>query len=137
MYIELICQYAKNNEYVHLQPPATASEISDAEERLKIKFPTELRELLLEMNGDKFLCFSVTEVVRNNLDTRSAFEEFTDLSCFLFIAGNGCGDYYGYRIEDRTVLPSPIYIWEHETFKAKVVANNLIEMIELYYRDKI
>ena len=56
---------------------------------------------------------------------------------FLFIAGNGCGDYYGYRIEDRTVLPSPIYIWEHETFKAKVVANNLIEMIELYYRDKI
>ena len=78
MYIELICQYAKNNEYVHPQPPATASEISDAEERLKIKFPTELRELLLEMNGDKFLCFSVTEVVRNNLDTRSAFEEFTD-----------------------------------------------------------
>ena len=47
------------------------------------------------------------------------------------------GDYYGYRIENRTVLPSPIYIWEHETFKAKVVANNLIEMIELYYRDKI
>ena len=104
-----------------------------------------------EKNGDvdDFITYYLRDLARNLTELivvcngklskqgRAAFEEFTDLSCFLFIAGNGCGDYYGYRIEDRTVLPSPIYIWEHETFKAKVVANNLIEMIELYYRDKI
>ena len=62
---------------------------------------------------------------------------FNQVSCYLFVAGNGCGDYYCYRIDNGIVQSSPIYIWEHEDFQSKVVAANLEDMIHLYYQDKI
>lgn len=137
MYIELVRGYAQDNKYVRPQPPATEEEISDAENKLAVSFPSDLRTLLLEMNGDRYLCHSAEDIVKNNLSLRSAFEEFADLSCYLFVAGNGCGDYYCYQIDNGIVQSSPIYIWEHEFFEAKVVANNLENMIHLYYQDKI
>lgn len=137
MYIELVRGYAQNNKYVRPQPPATEKEIRDAENKLAVSFPNDLRTLLLEMNGDRYLCFSAEDIAKNNLLLRSAFEEFVDLSCYLFVAENGCGDYYCYRIEDGIVQSSQIYIWEHESFQEKVVATNLEDMIHLYYQDKI
>ena len=137
MYTELVCRYAGNNDFVHPQSPASKNEICAAEEKLNVKFPEELKKLLSEMNGDKFLCLSVSGIIENNLDLRSAYKDFVDLSNFLFVAENGCGDYYGYHIENGMVLSSPIYIWEHESFKNKAVADNLEEMIKLYYQDKI
>ena len=137
MYIELVRGYAQDNKYVQPQPPATEEEIYDAENKLAVSFPSDLRTLLLEMNGDRYLCHSAEDIAKNNLSLRNAFEEFADLSCYLFVAGNGCGDYYCYRIDNGIVQSSPIYIWEHEDFQSKVVAANLEDMIHLYYQDKI
>lgn len=137
MYIELVRSYMQDNKYIRPQSPATEEEICDAENKLNVSFPNTLRTLLSEMNGDRYLFYSAEDIVKTNLSSRSAFVEFADLSCYLFIAGNGCGDYYCYRIDNGIVQPSPIYIWEHESFQAKVVAANLEEMIHLYYQDKI
>lgn len=137
MYTDLILQYANSNEFVRPQPPATNMDICQAEKTLGIAFPSELRSLLSEMDGEKYLFYSVKEIVEVNSSLRNAFEDYTDLSCFLMFAGNGCGDYYCYRIDNSKVQPFPIYIWEHESFQSKSVADNLSELIRLYYQDKI
>lgn len=90
MYVKLVYQYAMDNKYACPQPPATESEICDAEKKLSVIFPPELRALLSEMNGDRWLCWSIDQIIEYNLQGREAFQEFMDLSQFLFFAGNGC-----------------------------------------------
>lgn len=64
-------------------------------------------------------------------------ECYEGLCDLLFIAGNGCGDYYGYRSENKVCMPGSIIIWEHETNETHEVARSLAEMIGLYYTDRI
>lgn len=137
MYLELINQYALDNAHIRPQPPAIESEVCEAEKNLDIKFPQELRELLSELNGDLWLIWSSSQIVEYNQQMREGFREFADLSQFLFFAENGCGDYYGYQIQDGTIQPFPIYIWNHECFESRIVAPNLSEMIRLFYQDQI
>lgn len=137
MYVELEHQYAAKYAGVRPQPPASENEICEAEKRLTIQFPSELRNLLAEMNGDRWLCWSTNQIIENNMQMREAFQELADLSRFLFFADNGCGDCYGYQIQNQTIQPSPIYIWNHEDFEARIVAPDIAEMIRLYYQDQI
>ncbi len=63
MYRELIANAAKNIKYSVLQPPCPESEIAKAEAYIGYRFPHELRALLKETNGDRFLLLSVDEIV--------------------------------------------------------------------------
>lgn len=139
MYVELVrkCAKAADNPYVIPQRPAKEAEIRETERRLAVPFPPELRKLLSEMDGDRWLLWPTRWIVQENLENREAFRDWVDLTQFLFFAGNGCGDLYGYRIENGSISSSAIYLWDHEDGEARVVARNLAEMIRLYYEDQI
>ena len=55
MYREILECYAKENQWVKIQPPAQMQEINKAQEYVGHKFPMGLVNLLLELNGDKWL----------------------------------------------------------------------------------
>lgn len=142
MYIELLKQVAAKIESSKLQPAATENEVRNAEEMLNILFPNELKELLFETNGDNLFLLSLDQIVKDNLDFRSINPEIIEpelfnFSEFLFFATNGCGDYYGYKIDNNTIPSTSIYIFEHEEYTSKIVAGDIGELIELYYQDKI
>ena len=137
MFIEIVLMYATTNKYIQPQPPATKDEIIKAETSLAVTFPMDLCSLLSEMNGDHFLCLSTEEIVSTNKSCREDFSEYVDLSNLLFFAGNGCGDYYAFSVENGVALPSPVFIWEHESFTMHEVANNLVETINRYYQGQI
>lgn len=56
---------------------------------------------------------------------------------FLRVATNGCGDDFGYRLEDNKTLSRDIYMWDHEVDELTLVALNLKEVITKYYNDEI
>ena len=138
MYIELIEKYINDNKYIKLRPPADLKMIANAENTLNITFPNELKELLLETDGDNFLLLSVKQIIEDNLLVREALSEFYEgLEELLFIGGNGCGDYYAYSILDGQIKSTEIVRWEHEDNIKIVVAHSLKEMIDRYYNNEI
>ena len=52
--------------------------------------------MLLEFDGDGWLLLSADQIIEINEMLRELVE-FMPLDCFLFIARNGCGDYYSYN----------------------------------------
>ena len=58
MYRELVLELTKGNEWVKVQPPCSETVISEAEKVVGYSFPEELKNLLREMNGDKWLFLS-------------------------------------------------------------------------------
>jgi cell wall assembly regulator SMI1 len=138
MYIEQIRIYMDDNEYINPHPPADLKMITNAENRLNVTFPNELKELLLEMDGDNWLLLSVKQIIEDNLLVRETLSEFYEgLDELLFIGGNGCGDYYSYSIQDGQIKSTEIVRWEHEDNTKIVVAYSLKEMIDRYYNNEI
>ena len=142
MYRELIAELSKENQYVKIQPPCSEIEIKNAEKETGYTFPNELKNLLRELNGDKWLLLSVKEIVENaklNRKIKEENEEFAkDLDKLIFFATNGCGDYYCYRMDsDKGIDDNVIYIWEHEEFRLKPIAESMTELITRYYHDEI
>lgn len=142
MYIDLLKQYAAHIDNVKFHPAATEGEIGEAEKRLNILFPNELKDLLFEINGDDFLLWSLDQMIKENLDLRGMNPkiiepELFDFSKFLFFATNGCGDYYGYKIEYGKIGSTSIFVFDHEEYTARVVAADVAELIKLYYQDQI
>jgi hypothetical protein len=138
MYIEQIRKYMNDNKYINPHPPADLKMITNAENRLSVIFPNELKELLLEMDGDNWLLLSVKQIIEDNLQVREALSEcYEGLNEILFIGGNGCGDYYSYSILDGQINSTEIVKWEHEDNSKMVVAYSLKEMIDKYYNDEI
>lgn len=93
LYKELTGQH----DYIKPNPPATQKQILDVEKLLGVKLPVDLKELLLEMNGDSWLIFSTEQIIETNLSIRK-LDCYRPLDCLLFFGGNSCGDYYGYPI---------------------------------------
>ncbi|MBS3984376.1 MAG: SMI1/KNR4 family protein [Selenomonadales bacterium] len=121
-----------------LNAPVDTEEIAAAERALSVAFPTELKDLLCELNGDNWLLFSVSQIVEINLMTREALGQYYDkLDELLFIAGNGCGDYYAYKICVGEADTGRIVFWDHEDNSRRVVASSLSELITRYYSDEI
>lgn len=144
MYRELILELTQDNEYVKIQPPCPENEIDSAEKAVGYPFPKELRALLRELNGDKFLLLSAKEIIKQaqlNKEIQEAYsdEEFAkELDRSIFFATNGCGDYYCYRAGSDGVLDETvIYIWQHEDHCWKQAAANMRELITRYYNDEI
>lgn len=146
MYRELIEEQIRHHDWARLQEPCPEEEIERAEALVGYPFPEELKELLRETNGDRWLLMSaeqIIETVRLNreilaecFDNREEFEEKIDRH--IFFAANGCGDYYGYRIlPDGKVDTTALYIWEHETFEHRIAARDICDLILRYYGDEI
>lgn len=153
MYRELISELSKNINWVSLQPPCPEPELEQAQQVVGCTFPEELKDCLRETNGDKWCLLSAAEIIENIQRNRTHFlplfeemfsrEAYLDrVDRFLFFATNGCGDYYGYRVEsDGTVKSTTVYLWEHENLTEECcwrkVAANLADMLTRYYHDEI
>ncbi len=144
MYKELIIELTQGNEFVKIQPPCPEREIKHAEKIVGYPFPKELRALLQELDGDKYLLLSAKEIIEQtklNKEIQEAYsdEEFVkDLDRLLFFATNGCGDYYCYLANSDGVFDETIiYIWKHEEYYCEKVATNMTELISRYYNDEI
>ena len=144
MYKELILGLTRDNEFVKIQPPCSEKEIDKAEKAVGYSFPNELRALLRELNGDKYLLLSAEEIAEQAKLNREVKEEYKDeefaqnLDKLIFFAGNGCGDYWCYLADDNgTVDEHVIYIWEHEEYSLKHAAANMAELITRYYNGEI
>ena len=144
MYKELISELTQENEWVKIQLPCSGNDIDTAEKAVGYPFPKELRKLLLEMNGDKYLLLSIDEIVEQAKLNREIKEEYNDeefakeLDKFIFFAGNGCGDYYCYHANaDGVIDEDSIYIWKHEEYCWRQVASNMAELLSRYYHDEI
>ena len=153
MYKELVLKLSQNNEWIQIQPPPCAdAQIDLAEKIVGYSFPKELRELLRELNGDKWCLLSAQEIIENverNREiwlpifeedySREAYSE--QVGRFIFFATNGCGDYYCYRVSEGGIPDeTAIYIWEHEYLGEKCwkkVAGDMKEFIIRYYNNKI
>ncbi len=139
MYREQILSYAKANEFVKPRPGADLNAIQKAETAISCTFPDALRSLLSEMDGDGYLFFSAEEMAETNTRVRAALgEDYEGLDFLLFFAGNGCGDYYCYRIlPTGETDPNTICIWLHEDNETICVAHSLTELIDRYFGDEI
>ena len=133
LYKELTGQH----DCIKPNPPATQKQILDVEKLLGNKLPVDLKELLLEMNGDSGLIFSTDQIIETNLSARK-LNCFMPLDCLLFFGGNGCGDYYGYPITSQDgVRDDNVFMWEHEYDNRTWIASNLEDTIKKYYNDEI
>ncbi len=144
MYRELISELTQGNEFVKIQPPCSEKEVEKAEKAVGYSFPKELKALLQELNGDKYLLLSTKEIIEQAKLNREIQEEYSDeefakeLDRLLFFATNGCGDYYCYHADSDGVLDeTAIYIWEHEEYRWKQVSANMAELITRYYNAEI
>ena len=144
MYKELITQVSKGNEFVKIQPPCPEGEIDRVEKAFGYPLPKEVRALLRELNGDKYLLFSAEEIIdqiRMTKEMLSFYEEegVKGVDRLIFFAGNGCGDYYCYRVgADGVPDENSIYMWEHEEMRYdRKVAASMSEVITRYYNDEI
>ncbi|MGN1047527.1 MAG: SMI1/KNR4 family protein [Eubacteriales bacterium] len=144
MYRELVFELTHDNKFVEIQPPCPKNEIDDAEKAVGYTFPKELRALLQEMDGDRYLLLSSKEIIEQSKLNREIQKEYSDeefakeLDRFIFFGTNGCGDYYCYHADVYGVIDeTAIYIWEHEEYCWKRVASSMAELITRYYRYEI
>ena len=139
MYRELISQLTVNNSHAAVQAPALPADIQRAENVVGYPFPSELRELLSELNGDRWFLLSVEQIIDTvNINRQYLLECYEDIERHIFFAENGCGDYYGYNVNsDGSVDSDKIYIWLHETNETNIVASSIEELICRYYNDEI
>lgn len=142
MWKEFIERIAPGCEFL---PPTNAQAIHEAEESLSIKFPDDLRELLLEANGiwgpgGAFgLIWSVERIVKDNTtfrtypDFRSLYMPFDHL---LFFGDDGSGDQFAFRILAGTVNDLNVYRWVHENDSREWAASGMHDYVarSLRYR---
>ena len=130
-------ELTSTHDYIKPNPPATQKQIFDVEKAVGHKLPADLKELLLEMNGDNWLVFSTEQMIETNLSVRK-LDCYMPLDCLLFFGGNGCGDYYGYPIthQDR-VRDDNVFMWEHEYDSRIWKASKLEDTIKKYYNNEI
>ena len=137
MYRELILREAAGNRFVKPQAGADPEAIRNAEHLLGCTFPRELKDMLLEMNGDNWRLYSVSDILERNREIRRLLgEEREGLDSLLFFAGNGCGGYYCYELlPGGRAKPGEIFLWSRGNSAWRPAAGSIAELITRYYRD--
>ena len=59
------------HDYLELNPPSTLAQISDVEKTLDCILPGDIKELLLETNGDNWFVFTTEQIIEINLSMRA------------------------------------------------------------------
>ena len=125
------------HNYIKPNPPAASADIARVQASLCVELPSDITELLLEMNGDNWFVFSAEQIVEINLSVR-ALGCYMPLDCFLFFAGNGCGDYFGYPVtKEDGVRQDNVFMWDHEYDNRVWKASSLEDVIKKYYAGEI
>lgn len=146
MYRELLAELIQKYDSASLQEPCSEQELEAAEQSVGYAFPAELKALLRETNGDRFLLLSAGQIMERTESARTILAEcFDDAEEFqekivrhIFFATNGCGDYYCYRVlPNGEADTTAIYRWEHETFEHCIVAKDIPDLIVKYYNDEV
>lgn len=145
MYRELIGKLTDGHDWAKLQKPCSDREITEVEESVGFPIPEELKALLRETNGDRWLLLSAEQIISTVRSNREIFPEYLEpdefeekVNRFVPFATNGCGDYYGYHVlKNGDTDTSAIYIWEHECFLLHEVAKDIADLITKYYNDEV
>ena len=145
MYRELLEKLIAGHNWAKVQGPCSEKEVAEAEKYVGFDFPDELKNLLTEINGDRWFLLSADEIVSNVKTNREIFPEYLEkeefeekVNRYIFFATNGCGDYYCYRVfPNGKTDDSAIYIWEHELFETRMVAKDIEDLIIKYYNSEI
>jgi hypothetical protein len=117
-------------------PHASPEEISDAEAKLQVAFPEELKRLYLETNGIKAhysadLIMSLADLVSENLALRNdeairgLYMPFDNL---LMIGRPGNGDLFCYPIRADGSIPWDVFLWDHENDSRSSYANGVKDL---------
>jgi hypothetical protein len=120
------------------KPGVDEIHIKAAEENLGALFPDEYKELIMLINNPEigdWILYPIKDslnlkktwddIVRQNLEQR---EEALS-NDLIAIGENGTGDKLCFRVRKK-VMQSQVYIWDHETTRARVVALSLKEFTE-------
>lgn len=78
MYRELLALYLKEYTYAALQEPCPEENLQETEKTVGLPFPQELKTLLRETNGDRWLLLSADEIAENARLNRQCFENAED-----------------------------------------------------------
>lgn len=113
-----------------LREPVQASELAEAERRLRRTLPTELKQLLLESNGvigqtSVDTVWPIDQIVERNLllwSDESFAQLYMSFDALLFFGDNGGGDQFAFV---RKPHRPDVFVWEHESDSRRWVANNL------------
>lgn len=136
-----------------LNPPASEEEIDEAESKLNIKFPDELKKVLKFSNGAMELMivaqveeyieldiyWSVKTIVSASLDHiryREGIESKHKFK-YLCIADNGCGENFGYKIVDGKCIDTTIYIYYPIEDRYEEIAKNFEDWAIGWFSGKI
>jgi hypothetical protein len=119
MWKELIDRLGKGCKFLD---PTNFDAIRQAEGKLSIIFPADLRYLLLEANGiggpgGNGLIWNLDRIVKDNSEFRS-YPDFRTLYMpfdhLLFFGDDGSGDQFAFRILAGTVNEQGVFRWCHE-----------------------
>ncbi len=150
--VEKIKNWLSENE-IRTFPPATINEISAAEHKLCVKFPSELSEYLHYSNGlgefmkhpncNEFMpigdiIWPVSRIVAETLAYYAYVKEIDGLCLHqcIFFADNGCGERFGYKFEAE-IKDTSIFIYYPTENKFIKVASNLKEWAVGWFSGKI
>ncbi|HTB86101.1 MAG TPA: SMI1/KNR4 family protein [Candidatus Sulfotelmatobacter sp.] len=121
-----------------LSKPAKHTDITSAEKKLGVRFPDDLRDLLLETNGIDGLysspVCSIDQIVSMNQKIRSA-EYLADRMPFdhlLFFGDTGNGDDFAFPVFRNGGVGTAVFMWEHETDCRQEYAASLSHFL-IYY----
>ena len=121
--------------------PITEQEIKQVEETLDITLSGQLLELLKETNGikdgrfgDFLVCDSneIIELYKQHL----AFLKISDIQPphkILFFASNGCGEYFGFRIEDGQIADGTVGVYYPIDNEFRIVATDFKTWAEKWH----
>ncbi len=140
MYLELVNEFRTTRKYgdeIRPRPPAGMAEISHAEQQIGIRFPQELRELLLEMDGDCDLFLALEDIITYNA---YPYSENYPIGSLLFFGADGAGNLFAYKVEEGEAQSGAIYQWDHEMAvwgtkedELRYQAGSLADLIRGYY----
>jgi cell wall assembly regulator SMI1 len=133
MWKDYMSKLLENSKFIKVNPPATIEEITEAENEIGINFPDDLKQCLLEVNGNDDCLYSIDHMVEINL----LMKKLNPNDTFLRVGGNGCGDDIFYRTVNGKVVCNDLYMWWHEDDEStnEPVGHNLMEAIIKLYSD--
>ena len=140
MYLELVNEFRTTRKYgddIKPQSPASMAEISHAEQQIGIRFPKELCDLLLEMDGDCDLFLSLDDIIEYNAHQ---YSENYPIGSLLFFGADGSGNLFAYIVEEKNAKSGEIFLWDHEIAiwgpkedELHYEAKSLLDLIRDYY----
>ena len=123
---------AKLDPDATLRSPAGESDIAEAERRLGVRLPDELRSLLAESDGafDKYQCaivWPLDQIVADNEDYRRnpIFAQYMPVDDLLFFADAGDGELFGYSISRVGEVRDHVFVWNPIEDSRMMVAGSL------------